>query len=319
MRHHGRGMRPQRALAAFALAALLPLTLEAQSGAQTRSTLPPVQTEAGTSIGKRMPTAPAQTIGESKSQLSRAGGAASLPATVGANTAKPRLTLDPSVFAASRVSAAATGAAFDYSGSYAISGRGDDGSAYTGTVVVSKIGGDIYRGSVHIGSNVFVSTGLVDLGGAFCIAWAARASDANIVVYDAVPGGVLEGVWFGSGDTKLATELATPTPGQATRWSITGTNPDNSHYSGRLDLQPERIHWSELTAVRLAWVIGGAPSSGIALKLGNLVAGAFPGTGTDFGTLLMLPDPKTHEFNGRWLQSINGALTSGSEIWTRSR
>ena len=225
--------------------------------------------------------------------------------------------LDPSVFVASHIATAAK-APFDYSGNYTISGKGDDGSVYTGTSVISRTGGDMYRATVRIGSNVFVSTGFIDLGGAFCNAWAARAIDANVIVYEVRSDG-LDGVWFGAGDTKLATERATPMAGTMTRWSITGTNPDTSHYSGHLDTQTQLIQWSELSALRLKWIIGGAPITGIALKLGNLIAGAFPKGGTEFGTLLMLPDPKSHGFNGRWLQSINGALTSGSESWTRSR
>lgn len=207
---------------------------------------------------------------------------------------------------------------FVYEGSYRITGQGANGSAYTGTGTISRLGGNMYTYRVSVGSNVFTGAGILDRGGALCFGWAAKIKDASVAAYDVMPDGTWDGLWFQAGDSTLGRELATPIGANGATRRLSGRFPNGGSYSGTLKVaRLGSLSTEEFVTDNLTWDINGGPSHGVAVSIGGLVAAGFADTGKEFGTELLVPSAKRDGFTGPWVQSINGFVSVGTETWIR--
>jgi len=102
----------------------------------------------------------------------------------------------PAANAEVRIAQAAT-----ISGSYSVSGTNPDASTYTGTVVVSQLGGNQYRFDWSVANQTFTGTGVLN-GNVISVDWGQDSP----VIYQVGPTGVLNGTWSNG----RATEVLTP-------------------------------------------------------------------------------------------------------------
>jgi hypothetical protein len=87
-------------------------------------------------------------------------------------------------------------------GSYSVSGTNPDSTTYTGTVVVSPVGGNRYRFDwTIVGNQTFTGTGVLN-GNTISVDWGQDSP----VTYQVGTDGVLNGTWSNG----RATELLTP-------------------------------------------------------------------------------------------------------------
>lgn len=212
------------------------------------------------------------------------------------------------------------GPLFTYEGSYRVTGQGADGSKYTGTGTITRLGGNMYSHRVTIGSNVFEGVNIVDRGGALSFGWAAKLKDANVIVYDVLGNGTWDGVWFQSGDSTLGREIATPVGTTGALRHLVGHYPGGAPYGGTMKVtRLGNLSTEEFVTDALTWTINGGPSQGLALSIGSLVAAGFADTGKEFGVVLLVPHVKRDGFTGPWVQSIHGTISVGTETWTKQR
>lgn len=223
-------------------------------------------------------------------------------------------------FPAMRELDAHAGTAPSIEGTFALQGKGDDGSKYNGTATITKIGGDMYTASWKIGANAFHGNCFRDDDDLSC-GWALKPKDANVVAYLVQSDG-LDGVWFGAGNNKLGKEYlkATSTPKANLSGNYTiakGENPDGSKYSGSVKL-------TQLTDLgeadyRFDWVIGGSKIQGLGVRntdagQDDVISVGFSSAGGDCGALQYNIDAKGTVLKGRWIQSIGGKIADGEEI-----
>lgn len=140
--------------------------------------------------------------------------------------------------------------AADLAGTYAVNGKNPNGTAYKGSLTISKAGNawkvDWKTGSESSGMGVEMGDMLaVAVGGAECAPVAYRVS----------PEGGLTGVWTMPGGGMVGSERATPgvdtTQGLAGDYVVNGKNMlDGSAYKGGLSIFKESDHW------RFSWRTG---------------------------------------------------------------
>jgi len=200
-------------------------------------------------------------------------------------------------------------------GSFKIKGRGEnDKNDYTGTAVISKIGGDMYNGTWKIGSNSFKGICFRDDDQLSC-AWAVKTEGLGVVAYLVKDDG-LDGVWFQTGGSKLGKEYLKPTAKMNKKvhgaFNIAkGENPDGSKYSGTVavDLVQDGVY-------TFKWVIGGTKIKGLGIRLtggdDDVIATAFE-TGGDYGALQYKISDNGKELTGAWAQSLSGKISKGAE------
>jgi hypothetical protein len=154
-------------------------------------------------------------------------------------------------------------------GTYDVSGTNVDGTAYTGTLTVTRRG-SVYQFSWATG-NDYEGIGL--LAGDF-VAVGFGGEACGVVAY-ALDDGALEGVWGLYGQEAAGTERAVRTGGSgrapAGSYAITGTNADGSAYEGTLSVVPHGA------AFHLTWNAGGT-SEGIGLRDGDVLAASYGDT-----------------------------------------
>lgn len=205
---------------------------------------------------------------------------------------------------------------------YAVTGKGDtEKSNYAGTATIAKIGGDMYNGTWHIGTNTFKGVGFRD-GDFISFAWAVKPNGLGVVSY-LVGKSELDGVWFQTGGTRLGVENLQPASSTAKAFPkvldgpytiAKGQNPDGSKYSGSMVLAAAG---DTLPGVeRATWHIGSSTVKGLALRSrtpdGDDVVTAGFDTGGDYGILAYAIDASGN-LSGRWVQSIGGKITIGTE------
>jgi hypothetical protein len=229
----------------------------------------------------------------------------------------------PSATGPSVVSEATADSGIDLSGNYTLTGSGKDGSKYTGTASIKKIGGSMYDGKWVIGDNTFTGVGFLD-GDTFSCGWSTHSKHTNVVAYLVKDDG-LDGVWFENGGTKLGTEYLKP-KGKAKKnleglYTIaTGKNPDGSTYSGTCNIK-ELVKVGD-EVYRFDWTIGSAKQEGIGIR--NVDAGesdvmsvGFADKGAEYGALQYHVGKKGKVLNGTWVQVIKGDVTEGKEKMTK--
>jgi hypothetical protein len=211
----------------------------------------------------------------------------------------------------------------EIAGSWEIIGKGDDGSKYTGSATITKIGGDMYKGKWTIGSTTFHQVCFRD-DDSFSCGWAEKEGKAHVVAYLVNHADYSwDGVWFGPGDTKLGKEVITP-KGKVDKktlsgnYSITkGENPDGSKYSGSVKI----AHTPDIDeeAYDVIWQIGSTKIDGVGIRNHDGDDDDIVGVGfTDdpkagFGALVYAIQGNGKTMKGPWVQEIKGSVTSGDE------
>lgn len=202
---------------------------------------------------------------------------------------------------------------------YVIKGRGEnDKGNYTGTATISKIGGDMYNATWHIGTNTFKGVCFRDDDQLSC-GWAVKPNGLGVVAYLVQKNG-LDGVWFQTGGTKLGKEFLSPNGAMpksiAGAYKITkGENPDGSKYSGNatVALVQDGVYSFD-------WHIGSSKIKGLGVRLtggeDDVIATAFD-TGGDYGALQYKISDDGKELSGVWAQSIGGKISKGGEQLAR--
>ncbi|HYE96351.1 MAG TPA: hypothetical protein VD962_09085 [Rubricoccaceae bacterium] len=159
----------------------------------------------------------------------------------------------------------------DLSGTYNVTGMNPDGSAYEGTLSITRDGG-LYR--LHwVAGAEYHGVGL-EAGGFFAAAYGAET--CGVVAYRIGEDGSLSGTWGYLGGAGIGTEQATR-DGRGRdlggTYAVTGTNPDNtdgSPYEGTLTITPHG------DVYELTWETG-ATSVGVGLRDGDMVAATYGG------------------------------------------
>jgi hypothetical protein len=139
--------------------------------------------------------------------------------------------------------------AADIEGSYAVTGTNPDGSAYEGSLTVTRTG-ETYSFAWNTGQP-YEGVGLVD-GNHVAVGWGGAACGG--VIYRIGNSGTLNGRWALLGDDAAGTESAARSDGDAGLegdYSVEGTNPDGSAYSGTLNIEDAG------DTVFLRWEAGG--------------------------------------------------------------
>lgn len=214
----------------------------------------------------------------------------------------------------------------EITGSYKLAGAGADGLKYTGTAVISKIGGDMYNGKWTIGETTFSGICFRDDDDLSC-GWSDKVKDAHdlgVVAYLVKDDG-LDGVWFEAGGTKLGNEFLSPKKTNAATlagtYTITkGKNPDGSAYSGSCTVK-------QMTAVSkdaydFAWNIGGTPIHGVGIRNSDagqddVISVGFSDAGGSFGALQYNVVKGGKVLAGSWVQLIGAKLSNGTETATK--
>ncbi|MGZ3448608.1 MAG: hypothetical protein ACXVEF_03365 [Polyangiales bacterium] len=167
----------------------------------------------------------------------------------------------------------------DISGDFAVSGKNQDGKKYSGTLKLSRIGGNtsmMYKLVYKIAGETQNAVGFRD-GNVLSCGWSTK-DDFGVVAYLVKPDSkVLDGVWFMSEDTSIGTEWLT---GPLTKDRVAGLytiDSKKSHdknkktYGGTVDIS---IYKSGV--YKMIWKAGGQTLRGLGLRSHH-----FPGTDTD--------------------------------------
>lgn len=182
----------------------------------------------------------------------------------GEPTAPPsHITLNPEL-------TATPGPQADVSGTWRITQAGapDGSGAYTGTVTLQKLNGDVYSVKWQTSAGNYVGVGILD-GANLYIGWGIDA-DFGVAVYTQ-NGGTLAGKWATSDGTgTTGTETVTLAGGNLVgTHAIVGGNPGGAgQYRGTLAIAQTGATYS------FKWTTGSTQYSGVGIKVGNtLVVG----------------------------------------------
>jgi hypothetical protein len=137
----------------------------------------------------------------------------------------------------------------DIAGTYAVTGTNPDGSAYQGSLTVTARG-DVYQFSWATGQN-YEGVGVVS-GRAVAVGWGG--AECGAVLYRPGSDGTLSGRWALYENESAGTETARHSDGGsglAGAYTVEGSNPDGTAYSGTLTISPAGESY------RLQWESGG--------------------------------------------------------------
>ena len=99
-------------------------------------------------------------------------------------------------------------AAAQRSGVYDISGTNPDASLYSGTMVLTQVGGSSFRITWNVGTNSIEGVGMVS---GLHLAVVFQLGDQTAMgMYDLRPNGELSGIWTVIGSQATGTEVARP-------------------------------------------------------------------------------------------------------------
>lgn len=104
--------------------------------------------------------------------------------------------------------AAALPAAAQRSGLYDISGTNPDASMYSGTMMLTQVGGSSFRISWTVGNNTIEGAGMVS-GLTLAVVFQLGEQTA-MGMYELRPNGELSGIWTVIGSQATGTEVARP-------------------------------------------------------------------------------------------------------------
>ena len=184
--------------------------------------------------------------------------------------------------------------ASDISGTYNVTGTNQDGSAYQGSLVVTTRG-SVYQFSWATG-NDYEGVGIVN-GNTVAVGWGGP--ECGAALYRMSRDGSLEGQWALYENEAAGTETArriTDSGAPAGSYTVGGTNPDGTSYSGSLDIEAAG------DAYRLAWEAGGT-SVGQGIVMGSMLGSSYGGDAC--GVAVYTVDGNT--LDGQW-------TTYGSEF-----
>lgn len=160
-------------------------------------------------------------------------------------------------------------------GSYRIAAAANPGgSAYTGSVAITRSGGVYRLGWTIAGSAGYAGVGL-HVGGVLGVGWSTGGAP-GVVVYK-VDGGKLDGRWASGSGGGVGVEVLSGPPGLSGTYKITnGKNPDGSSYTGSVKIAKKG------DVYQLAWAIPGTSYAGIGVLKGHVLSvgwgqGAPPG------------------------------------------
>ena len=218
--------------------------------------------------------------------------------------------------------AAATPKGDDITGSFKITGKGDDGENYEGTATVTHIGGTMFNATWTIARVSFVGVCFLD-GHDLSCAWSPRGSAAKGVSVMAylVKRDTLDGVFFESGGTTLGKEILTlKMKGTSLAGVYTiakGKNADGSAYTGTC-----AVKQLSPTTYAFQWTLGASTQYGIGIRnsdagQNDVISAAFPQTGNSVGVMQYHVGNNGSVLTGHRLHSIDGKVFSGTETMTK--
>lgn len=204
------------------------------------------------------------------------------------------------------------GATFDVVGSFKIAGAGADGKQYVGTAVISKIGGEMYKGTWTIGGSS-MSTGICfrDEDILSC-GWSAK-HDLGVVAYLVKDDNSLDGVWFEEQHSVLGKEFLVGGNNNllGTYTIKTGETPEKKKYTGTVEIGVKG------GVYQLKWKTGGGSFEGLGLRNGDVLTAGFNNSG-DFGVLQYRIKKGGKVLTGQWAQTKQSASGAGIETLTKA-
>lgn len=192
----------------------------------------------------------------------------------------------------------------DTTGTWNITGTFSDGTAYEGTMTVTP-NADQTTALVEqqIGDSSYSGLGIVD-GDVFSVV--LGPDGCGLGAYVIQDNGDLVGRWTAVGQTALGTETATPI-NIAGSHNLSGTNPDDTTYSGSLEVTANnQVHTFDYT-------IGDQTFPGVGILRGNVISVGFGGDECSVASYFVYPDG---QLVGMW--SVVGANTTGTENAVRT-
>jgi hypothetical protein len=158
--------------------------------------------------------------------------------------------------------------ASDIAGTYNVTGTNQDGSAYEGSLVITTRG-SVFQFSWATG-NDYEGVGIVD-GNTVAVGWGGP--ECGAALYRMANDGSLVGQWALYENEAAGAETArrlTDSGEPAGSYSVSGTNPDGTTYSGSLEIEAAG------DAHRLAWEAGGT-SVGQGIVMENMLGSSYGG------------------------------------------
>lgn len=105
--------------------------------------------------------------------------------------------------------AAALPAAAQRSGLYDVSGTNPDASPYSGTLMLTQVGGTSFRITWNVGANTIQGVGMVS-GLTLAVVFELGENQTAMGMYELRPNGELSGIWTVIGSQATGTEVARP-------------------------------------------------------------------------------------------------------------
>jgi hypothetical protein len=181
------------------------------------------------------------------------------------------------------------------------------GKSYTGTVTITPTD-KFYKLDWHVGNISYSGLGFFENGHLFA-GWGSGPS-YGLVVYDIASNGSLNGKWVFNGGNYIGIEKSATgaLKGDRSRFSVVGTNPDGTNYTGQLTVEKKGQTY------QLSWTVADRTFPGVGIRVGNqLVVGW--GLVHDIGVISY--DVSGDRAVGRW--ALPAGSTLGSETIVRAR
>lgn len=200
---------------------------------------------------------------------------------------------------------------YDVTGSFKIAGAGPDGKQYTGTAGISKIGGEMYKGTWTIGTSTSSGICFRDEDILSC-GWSFK-HDLGVVAYLVKDDNSLDGVWFEEQHSVLGKEfLVGGNNNLLGVYAIkTGETPEKKKYTGTVDISLKSGVYN------LKWKTGGSTFDGLGIRNGDVLTAGFNNTG-DFGVLQYRIKKGGKMLTGQWAQTKQSTPGLGIETLTKS-
>ena len=200
-------------------------------------------------------------------------------------------------------------AAADIAGDYTVSGTNPGGaSKYTGTLAITKRG-EVYQFSWKSGGSSYDGVGVVtDRSVGVAFANGPNGAGCGVVHYKVGPGGALSGRWGAWGQDHSGAETASPqgsVSGLVGKYDVSGTRLDGKGYKGTLTVAAEGAGFL------FDWATGDT-SKGFGVKMGDFVSVGIGGDQCGFVAYEIKPDGS---LSGQWSSFKSKAI--GTEVATK--
>lgn len=169
---------------------------------------------------------------------------------------------------------AATGSSIDstdLTGTYRVTGKTSNGTAYGGTMKLSKTG-TAYLLSWQL-PDEYTGVGLQQ-GDVLSVAFGSGKAQCSVLSYQIQADGSLDGLWLTTGADKPGSERIVPTgdvdtASLAGAYTILGANASGTTYGGTLTIIPRG------PVYELGWKIGSTTHQGVGIRHGDIVSVAW--------------------------------------------